>query len=88
MSVLCAKLLQSCQTLCDTMDCSLAGSSLHGILEARILEWVAVPSSRGSSHHKDRIHSSYIFCIVRRVLYHYCHLGSPPYIHILNNVIF
>ena len=44
-----AKLLQSCPTLCDPMDCNLPGSSVHGILHARILEWVAMPSSRGSS---------------------------------------
>ena len=36
----CANLLQSCPTLCDPMDCSLPGSSAHGILQARILEWV------------------------------------------------
>ena len=40
---------QSCPTLCDPMDCSLPGSSVHGILQARILEWVAMPSSRGPS---------------------------------------
>ena len=40
---------QSCLTLCDPMNCSLPGSSIHGILQARILEWVAMPSSRGSS---------------------------------------
>ena len=40
---------QLCLTLCDPMDCSLPGSSVHGILQARILEWVAMPSSRGSS---------------------------------------
>ena len=40
---------QSCLTLCDPMDCSPPGSSVHGILQARILEWVAMPSSRGSS---------------------------------------
>ena len=45
----CAKLLQSCLTLCDPMDCSLPGSCVHGIFQARILEWVAMPSSRGSS---------------------------------------
>ena len=38
-----------CLTLCESMDCSLPGSSVHGILQARILKWVAVPSSRGSS---------------------------------------
>ena len=44
-----AKSVQSCPTLCDPMDCNLPGSSLHGILQARILEWAAGPSSRGSS---------------------------------------
>ena len=44
-----AQALQSCPTLYHTMDCSLSGSSFHGILQARILEWVVMPSSRGSS---------------------------------------
>ena len=43
---ICAKLLQSCLTLCDPMDCSLPGFSIHGIIQARILEWFAMPSSR------------------------------------------
>ena len=43
---LCAKSLQSCPTLCDTMDSSLLGSSFHRILQARILEWVAISYSR------------------------------------------
>ena len=41
--------IQSCLTLGDPIDCSPPGSSIHGILQARILEWVAMPSSRGSS---------------------------------------
>ena len=45
----CAKSLQSRPVLCDAMDCSLAGSSVHGILQASILEWVAMLSSRGAS---------------------------------------
>ena len=49
----CAKLLQSCLTLCDPMDCSLPGSSVHGILQARILEWAARRFSRGSSRPSD-----------------------------------
>ena len=53
-----AKLLQSCLTLCNPMDCSLPRSSVHGILQARILEWVAMPSSRGSSQHRDWTHIS------------------------------
>ena len=42
------KVAQTCLTLCDSMDCCLPGSSVHGILQARILDWVAVPFSRGS----------------------------------------
>ena len=44
---------QSCLTLCEPMDYSLPGSSVHGILQARILEWVAIPLSRGSSWPRD-----------------------------------
>ena len=45
----CSRLLQSCLTIWDHMDCSPSGFSVHGILQARILEWVAVLSSKGSS---------------------------------------
>ena len=51
---MCAKLLQSCLTLCDLKDYILLGSSVRGILQARILEWVAMPSSRVSSQHGYR----------------------------------
>ena len=51
---------QSCPTLCNHMDCSPPGSSVRGILQARILGWVAMPSSRGSSHHRDGIRVSRI----------------------------
>ena len=44
---------QWCPTLCDPVDCSLPGSSLHGILQARVLEWVAIPFSRESSWPRD-----------------------------------
>ena len=44
---------QSCPTRCDPMDYSPPGSSVHGILQARILEWVAFPFSRGSSQPRD-----------------------------------
>ena len=50
----CSKTLQSCLTLFHPVDCSLPGSSVHGILQARILEWVAMPSSRGSSPPRDQ----------------------------------
>ena len=45
---------QSCPTLCDPMDCSLPGSSVHGIFQARVLEWVAISFSRGSSQPRDQ----------------------------------
>ena len=45
--------LQLCLTFCNPMDCSLPGSSVHGILQARILEWVAIPFSGGSSQPRD-----------------------------------
>ena len=44
---------QSCLTLCDPMDCSPPGSSVHEIFQARILEWVAISFSRGSSQPRD-----------------------------------
>ena len=61
---------KSCPPLCDPMDCSPPGSSVHGILQARILEWVAIPSSRGSSRPRDQTHVSSVSCIGRHVLYH------------------
>ena len=54
--------------LCDPMNCSPPGSSLHGISQVRILEWVAISYSRGSSWPKDRTHVS---CIGRWILYHW-----------------
>ena len=58
---------QSCPTLCDPIDCSLPGSSVHGIFQVRILEWVAISFSRGSSQPRDQILAS---CIGRQILYH------------------
>ena len=49
-----AQVLQSCPALCDSIDCSLPGSYIHGIIQARIVECVPVPSSRGSSQPMDR----------------------------------
>ena len=68
--LLCAVLssvAQSFLTLCDPMDCSLPGSSVHGIFQARILERVAISSSRGSSQCNDKTRIS---CIGRHILYH------------------
>ena len=56
---------QSCLTLSD-----LPGSSVHAILQARRLEWVAISSSRRSSRPRDQTHIFYISCIGRRILYH------------------
>ena len=53
-------MLQLCPTLCNPMDFRPPGSSVHGILQARILEWVAIPSSRGSSQPRDRTHGFFI----------------------------
>ena len=60
---------------CNPVDCNTPGSSVHGILQTRTLEWVAMPSSRGSSRPRDRTYT-YVSCIGRRVLYHARHLGS------------
>ena len=57
---------QLCLTLCDPMDCSLPRSSVHGILQASILERVAMPSSKRSSRPRDQTHVS---CIGRWILY-------------------
>ena len=55
-----SEVARSCPTLCNPMDCSLPGSSLHGILQARGLEWVAISFSRGSSRPRDRTQVSRI----------------------------
>ena len=57
--------------LCDPIDCGPLGSSVHGILQARMLEWIAMPSPRGSSRARDhRTSVSYVSCIGKQVLYH------------------
>ena len=78
----CAKLLQSCPTLCDPMDCSPQGSSVHGIFLGRILEWVAISYSKGSSQDlgrspgssysrilssRDKTHAFCVSCITSKV---------------------
>ena len=55
--------------LCDPTDCSPPGSSVHGVLQAGILEWVAMLFSRGSSWSRDWTWASYVSCIGRQVLY-------------------
>ena len=68
-----AKSLQSCLTVCYPMDCSLLGFSVHGILLARIPEWVAIPFSRGSSWPRDQSWVSHF----RQIIYCLHHQGSP-----------
>ena len=55
-----SEVAQSCLTLCDTMDCSPPDSSIHGIFQARVLEWLAISFSRGSSRPRDRTQVSHI----------------------------
>ena len=70
-SHVCVKLLQSCLTLWNPMDGSPPSSSVHGTLEARILEWVAIPFFRRSSRTRDRTHVSCVSWIGRQVRYHW-----------------
>ena len=65
-----SELAQLCPTLCDPVDCSPPDSSVHGILQARKLEWVAIPSCRGSSGPRNRSPVSCISCTDRQILYH------------------
>ena len=62
---------QSCTTLCNIMDCSPTGFSVHGIFQARILEWVAISSSRRLSQPRDRTLISCGSFIDRWILYHH-----------------
>ena len=64
--------------ICDPVDCSPSGFSVHRILQARILEWVAISSSRGSSQPWDQ---TWVSCIDRWILYRLTHLGSPVYMY-------
>ena len=63
-------LTQSYLILCDPKDCSLPGSFVHGIFQARILEWVAISFSKGSSWSRDGTHVFRISCTGRPILYH------------------
>ena len=76
---------QLCPTVCDPIDCSLPGSSVHGILQARILEWVAISFSRGSSQPRD---ITSISCLVGRFF-----TTEPPekpiwHIWVINRLLF
>ena len=75
---MCAKLLPLCPTLCDPMDCSPPDSSVPGILQARILEWVVIPLSRASS---QGLNPSLLHC--RQILYDRNLQGSPADLRVL-----
>ena len=79
----CWSVTQLYLTLCDPMNCSLPGSSVHGIFQARMLEYFVISSSRGCSQSKNRIHASCVSCIGRQILYHWATWESPA---ILNRV--
>ena len=72
---------QSCQTLCNPIDCSLPGSSVHGIPQARILEWVAIPFSWGFSQPRDQ---TWVSCIAGRFFKCLSHREATIY-DIMNN---
>ena len=63
--------------LYDPIDCSLPGSSVRGIFQVRILEWVAISYSERSFRPKDQTHISYISCTGRQILYH-CAIWKAP----------
>ena len=69
-----SEVAQSCLTPSNPMDCSLPGSSVHGISEVRILKWAAISFSRGSSWFRDWTHVS---CIGRHILYHWANREAP-----------
>ena len=69
-----AKSLQSCLTLCNPIDCSLLGLSIHGIRQARILEWVAILFSEDLPDSGIKLQFLYLSCIDRQILYHLHHL--------------
>ena len=74
---------QSCPTICDPMDYSPPDSSVHGISQERILEWVAISCSRGSSWPRGK---TCVFCNGRQILYHWATKKDYPVLGIINNI--
>ena len=70
-SKLCYLVAKLCLTLCNPMDCSLPGSSDLGILQAKLLEWVAIPFSKGCSQPRNQTWIFCVFCTGKRILYHW-----------------
>ena len=80
-----AELLSCVQLFCGPMDCSQPGLSVHGISQARVLEWIAIPFSRGSSWLRDRTlrrRPFCVFCIGRQVLYRWATWEAPVHVYI------
>ena len=81
-----SEVAQSCLTLCTPMDCSLPSSFLHGILQGRVMEWVAISFSRGSSQPRDQTQVShipgrcFIFRATREAQYYRPHKIYPTYV--------
>ena len=92
LALFCCLLAKSCPALWDPMDCSSPGSSVHGIFQARILEWVAIAFSRGSSRPRDRL---LVPCVGRQILLPLNHLGNAEVLcvslfflfHIIHSVV-
>ena len=82
----CVCVSHSVMSLCDLINYSPPGSSVHGILQARILQWAAISFSEGSSWPRDRTHISCVSCIGRWILYHcttWFHFYSPQALPLL-----
>ena len=77
------KSLQSCLTLSNPMHFGPIGTSVHGILQATILEWVAISFSKRSSRPREWTNVSYISCMGRLVLYHYCQIHTCQILQII-----
>ena len=75
---MCLSVSHSCLTLCDPMDCSLQGSSLYEILQARILEWESISLFRRSSRSRDW---TWVFCNAGRCFYHLSSFSSVQFSH-------
>ena len=78
---------QSSPILCNPVDWSPPGSSIHGIPQTRMLGWVAISFSRGSSQPRDRTHVFYISWIGRWILYHWATWDTQLFIHLFNNYL-
>ena len=78
---------QPCPTCCNPLECSPPCSSVHGISQARMLEGVAISSSRGSSQPRDQTCVSCIFCIGRQILYHRSPWEAVPWLELCCSVL-